>query len=54
MSRAPLAPGARDIIVKRERGYLLNDVYIACGWPSKRLKRHVAPLRYSKAYPERP
>ena len=51
MSRAPLPPGARDIIAKRERGYLLNDVYIACGWPSKRLKRFVAPPKYSEAYP---
>lgn len=51
MNRAPLPPGARDIIAKRERGYLLDDVYVACGWPSQRLKRHVAPPRYSEAYP---
>ena len=51
MNRPQLPPGARDIITKRERGYLSNDVYIACGWPSKRLKRHVAPPRYSEAYP---
>ena len=51
MNRAPLPPGARDVVTKRERGYLLNDVYIACGWPSKRLKRHVAPLRHSRVCP---
>lgn len=51
MNRAPLPPGARDIVTKRERGYLLNDIFIACGWASNRLKRHVAPPRYSEAYP---
>ena len=51
MNRAPLPPGARDIIAKRERGYLLNDVYVASGWPSTRLKRHIAPPKYSVAYP---
>ena len=51
MNRAPLPPGARDIVTKRERGYLLNDIYVSCGWPSKRLKRHVAPPRYSQVYP---
>lgn len=51
MKRAPLPPGARDIVNKRERRFLLNDVFIACGWPSPRLKRHVTPPRYSEAYP---
>ena len=51
MNRAPLPPGARDIVTKRERGYLLNDIYVSCGWASKRLKRHVAPPRYSQVYP---
>ena len=51
MKRAPLPPGARDILTKRERSFLLNDVFIACGWPSQRLKRHVTPPRCSEAYP---
>lgn len=51
MNRAPLPPGARDVIVKRERGYLLNDVYICCGWPSNRLKRLLAPRKFSAIHP---
>ena len=51
MNRAPLPPGARDVVAKRERGYLLNDVYISCGWPSNRLKRLLAPRRFSAIHP---
>ena len=50
MNRAPLPPGARDVIAKRERGYLLNDLYIACGWPSDQLKRRVAPRKASEIH----
>lgn len=51
MTRAPLPPGARDVIAKRERGHLLNDIYVACGWPSNRLRRVVTPRKYSAIHP---
>ena len=51
MSRAPLPPGARDVVTKRDHNILLNDIYVACGWPSNRLKRLVAPRKVLVAYP---
>jgi hypothetical protein len=51
MMRAPLPPGARDIVTKRDHGILLNDIYIAAGWPSDRLKRLVAPPTPSVTHP---
>ena len=51
MMRAPLPPGARDVVTKRDHGILLNDVRVACGWPSDLLKQLVAPRRFSATYP---
>jgi len=39
------------VILARDRGYLLNDIYVACGWPSDRLKRIVAPPPVSARFP---
>ena len=49
--RAPLPPGARDVVTKRDHDIMLNDVRVACGWPSDRLKQLVAPRRFSTKHP---
>ena len=46
-----LPPHARDVILARDHGYLLNDIYIACGWPSERLKRRVSGGTPSTRFP---
>jgi hypothetical protein len=51
MMRAPLPPGARDVVTKRDHGILLNDMYVACGWASPALKQLVAPRRLSAMHP---
>ena len=51
MMRAPLPPGARDVVTKRDRGILLNDIYVACGWASPALQQLVAPRRLSAKHP---
>jgi len=51
MKRTPLPPGARDVVTKRDHGILLNDIYVAAGWPSDRLKHFLAPRRPSVTYP---
>lgn len=51
MRRAPLPPGARDVVTKRDRGILLNDMYVACGWASPELQQLVAPRRLSAKHP---
>ena len=51
MSRTALPPGARDVVTMRDHGILLNDIYVAAGWPSDRLKRLVAPRRLSATHP---
>lgn len=51
MMRAPLPPGARNVVIKRDHGILLNDIRVACGWPSDWLKQLVAPRRFSAIHP---
>lgn len=51
MSNLTLPPGGRAVVLLREHGHLLNDIYVACGWSSNRLKNRITPTRHSHKYP---